>query len=1116
MAGHQAEDVGADINVDSFEEVIFSPEESAEVKQMLANFIYTLGSEQLAGKHLFDALFSSTPGNFRTHFSSAEAFQSWNLFESFRSMLSVMHNPSVLHEAVALLGYRHLHVPLSLQIFVPIRKSILQIFSSVPDFNDAVKQTLTKFLNYIGGALIYIRNNSVDRLKIVIDSWQQAREGTGNGINRVRNRNESKGQDDEDVGSDSDAIDASKQQQSDRQQVNFLGQGQSTVTTFRDMFEINATVMGFGQSSESWMKDILDQWDAIILNISNPSRVTEECRVLVLCLDMYSAEKLALSEFRSSLLATLRSVLPASWSTRHEEAWVWAFGLVAKLIEEDLKKPATYSSAVFDAVQRMSDLDMFQMRKLVYTRFFSLATSGQDFFKQSNTRLHFLSEKVIDLTQAIFKDPKRFVSEISGLGLRHVGFAVPIALFPPFVHAYIEAFHSYVAEPVAVEGWAWSLNLVSKILVRTLIQGSTVVMKAINLNSVEQVRDAIQIAPRKDRAQWLLHVQVGDQHISPLLWSLESGSVKVADAILSDLLMIRADRACYYYGLDELFMRHPDIVKRLSKDAPVLLSSLFSGMIWRSTRTVENGSRRRVNYYIKHILIDEKGRFNEGLKHVVATGMPTIMTHPTAVLLVDLLWNGVVLRQFTMSRLQGVLSLAVFLLSQAILPSLLTPSLSDRSAAVLWFIIFLCRLYNYIIGFSILAAFHLHKLWIWTRNTLRTIIAEIDTDGNGQLDSDELKEAFIRLAMIAKQELSKAIEALTAEDTLDGGEVSGHKVKADKDRNFLGNVTLVVMLMLILMAAQEPMFYCRGSPGWPIGICPAATKAMLYRYSVFSSIAMGGFWLCLIDLAALSTDLSAFLLVLGQVYLTVQEITFALVFLLLAWASAISLLCSVGCNSVPGGKFTDVFNVLNALTGMTVNMYQGDYTAISGAASNQLLLQAVNCFMVMACVVLVNLMIAQLNRSYEYIYADMIGFARLNRAALIVDSMESANMARWNSFIRNLRLDQNLEFDEGDLGPPGGVQVLEKASLHLQRKETIVRYGGTTSGKEPWPADTRSRDEQGSDQRLARLEQHLLKAVKRIDTRQREQSPHGRLVGGGINRLVSAGSKESGASKDSV
>merc|ERR1740121_73461 len=134
-----------------------------------------------------------------------------------------------------------------------------------------------------------------------------------------------------------------------------------------------------------------------------------------------------------------------------------------------------------------------------------------------------------------------------------------------------------------------------------ITEGSTIVMKAINLNSVKQLRRAVGCAPRGKRALWLLNVQVGTQSISPLLWAIETAALQAAEAILQDLLTIRADRESYYYGVDTLFDRHPDIIRIICKDSPALMQSLLDGLIWRS-RVTEKGSRR-VQYFIKHLVI---------------------------------------------------------------------------------------------------------------------------------------------------------------------------------------------------------------------------------------------------------------------------------------------------------------------------------------------------------------------------------------------------------------------------------------------------------------------------------------------------------------------------------
>merc|ERR1712178_194602 len=109
------------------------------------------------------------------------------------------------------------------------------------------------------------------------------------------------------------------------------------------------------------------------------------------------------------------------------------------------------------------------------------------------------------------------------------------------------------------------------------------------------LKKAIQCAPRGERNSWLLLVQVGTQSISPLAWSIESGALEAAESIINDLLVVRADRDRYYYGMDDLFARHPDIVKVLCESAPALMYTLLEGLVWRSRQT--DAGLRRVNFY---------------------------------------------------------------------------------------------------------------------------------------------------------------------------------------------------------------------------------------------------------------------------------------------------------------------------------------------------------------------------------------------------------------------------------------------------------------------------------------------------------------------------------------
>ena len=59
--------------------------------------------------------------------------------------------------------------------------------------------------------------------------------------------------------------------------------------------------------------------------------------------------------------------------------------------------------------------------------------------------------------------------------------------------------------------------------------------------------------------------------------------------------------------MDTLFERHWDIVKTTCNDAQALLPVFLEALIWRS-RATEDG-KRRVNYYLKHLLVDAEGEF---------------------------------------------------------------------------------------------------------------------------------------------------------------------------------------------------------------------------------------------------------------------------------------------------------------------------------------------------------------------------------------------------------------------------------------------------------------------------------------------------------------------------
>ncbi|CAE7767220.1 unnamed protein product [Symbiodinium necroappetens] len=262
---------------------------------------------------------------------------------------------------------------------------------------------------------------------------------------------------------------------------------------------------------------------------------------------------------------------------------------------------------------------------------------------------------ILTIMSDIYTKTHQAVIALSALGLLHAGHGVPEDLVRPFVAAFMGGIKENCPDESIHDGLWWTLDLIGRIFIRTLSEGSTPVIIAINRNTSKAMKLAVANYPRGEREVILLTVQVGTESMSPLIWAVEKGALESAREILNDLLTMRADRARYYYGMEMLFTRHSDIISLLCTKAPSLLPTVFDGLIWRS-KNVKNGMRR-ANYYIASLLRGEDGQLTDSLLDLIKQGDPEIICHPTVVFQADLLWTRLcclpwaAVRQKQMTRL---------------------------------------------------------------------------------------------------------------------------------------------------------------------------------------------------------------------------------------------------------------------------------------------------------------------------------------------------------------------------------------------------------------------------------------------------------------------------------
>mmetsp|Transcript_105817 Transcript_105817/g.306087 ORF Transcript_105817/g.306087 Transcript_105817/m.306087 type:complete len:1164 (-) Transcript_105817:65-3556(-) len=1072
-----------EINSSLFEELHVTKVVTEEVQRSWADFNQAVGSREAVSEAVFSTLYESMRSA-QELFKSPRAMSALRFLNGLQTAIRLLEDPPALKNFAEVLGVQHLDIEVTEARVELFRDAFLDML--LAELGDDI--TLNAqigwrvLLNYLGGVFIYVRVHYAERLHILSSSWTKATKRTAaaegadgfhsedpaaanisgdievpqpaeaehrmpwarnvsgasacstiEAAQRVPWARDTSGASSASARSSppqapkkmtwvrnfSPASNASTCASSQKDHALQDVTNSQIPTNFNDMFLFNAAVMGF--NTQLWMLEVLASMDGIVSNVAKSQNLLEHCSVLVLRLSKYRGS-INLREYKTVMLSSLRSLV-TDWGSSHEFAWSWLWENVENLIRGMLGKPPMQEKALGAFLSSLDEQAVMHIRREVFAKFFLLQPTGQDYFKQSTTRLHFISDKVFAYTLEIFRAPREMVDDLSALGLRHVGYGIPTDLFPAFVDACAQVVRE-MAEDAAADAFAWSLSLIARILTRVIDEGSTIVMKAINVNSTSQLRKALDCAPRGQRAAWMLTIQVGTQSISPLLWAIEAGSIDAAKGILEDLLTIRADREQYYYGMDDLFHRHPDIIKRLCLDATALLPVLLDGLVWRS-RTTEEG-KRRVNYYIKHLLVDSEGFFAPALEWITETKDPALICHPILNIVMDRVWGEVAIPTFLFGKLWFLFTLVIFVLSESVLNHLKPIQHEGEDALVepieVRASIFACRIFIY--TFSMGQQFLYH-----TKCAMRDI----------------RYRRFIRIGPLHVPEYLSNVQ-----------EFSG----------------FCLLCVLLLMLTMEPILYClrhQNKGELLVWHCKEADQTREF-YAVLSAIATLLYAMLLSDLAVFSAKMSAFRLICGRLLSELGLFASATIFLTLTFACAASAL------EQANPDFAGIAKSGVQFMRITLGMFSTHFDLLS---EYPVLMVVGVIYVIISMIFMLNVLTAQIVCAYSLAYQDMLGYARLNRCMILVSTMEAVPQQRFQNFVRSLRLEEPLEFGEGDVGVPGGIQVREPACLNATTRDAILRFGGTTATSEPWPYHADANRVLTDAEHFEKLEKLMEKATKR-------------------------------------
>eukprot|EP00927_Polykrikos_kofoidii_P030131 TRINITY_DN2598_c0_g1_i1.p1 TRINITY_DN2598_c0_g1~~TRINITY_DN2598_c0_g1_i1.p1 ORF type:complete len:1095 (-),score=162.84 TRINITY_DN2598_c0_g1_i1:273-3557(-) len=1000
-AAAEAAEGNSELNTTSLEELHVDEASIEAAQEAWRTFVGSAASKEAAADAVYGALFDASPA-LQYLFVSPRAIAAGKFFGGIASFVGSLTDPPALKIAVEGLAFWHLPIDATATRVIIFRDALLDLFQIElgSKFTPVAFAAFRALFNYVGGSYIFIKKFYAARINLLNESWTLANKG--------------KDKDQEDAEEHDDKSDKIHEAHTEGGQGANRSESliQNVPTTFTDMFQFNAAVMGFGASV--WMNDVLATIHNIVTNVSNPLRLEEECDFLVCRISKSSTGKVNLAEFKSGMLASLRSLLPKDWTTQHEVAWSWMWDLVEKNVTKNMGRPAKWERAYAKFLDGIDEDTGFRLRRDIYARFFSLAPAGQEYFKQSNTYLHLVSTKVLTMAIDIFRDPVRMIDEISGVGLRHVGYGVSPDFFSPFASSTVEVVAGFTSDEECIEGFKWSIGLMAKSTMRTLIEGSTIVMKSININTRKSMKQAISNAPRGERFKWMLLIQVGSQNISPLAWAIQSGALEASAAMIEDLVTFRADREKYYYGAEELFTRHPKIVMTLLRDAPSIVPGLLDGLVWRSR--IASDGMRRTNYYLKHLLVDPDGKFSKTLDWITRVNDPKLVCHPVLAILSDLVWTRVAMVAFIIRKSWFVFTLIVFVLGQAVFPWV-------EEDDVIRCLIFAFRCIIYVLSLGNLLVGHTRKSWLAYRkgNTIKL-------------------GRFVSIP--------------------------------DYLSNWQEPAQLLLALLLVTMLCTEPILYClqSDSTGLFLYDCPEVGGVKKVN-SEISMFAMLIYSVLLIDLGVFNNSVSAYLLTCARMTSELALFVFALAVILICFA------CGLSCVEQHLYEFHGPVNASLAF----LELFNGIFNSeryVNDIKEELIVICFVFLFIIVAQCFLLNLFIAQLTCAYRSVYADMVGYARIKRIQVIMETMPGVSPQRFEKFVGSLALNKRIEFNEGDMGVAGGVAMSEPAKDHPTTVDIIKRFGGSTSPDMQWPEDSTAGDDES--EKFERLELLIRRAMERM------------------------------------
>jgi hypothetical protein len=264
------------------------------------------------------------------------------------------------------------------------------------------------------------------------------------------------------------------------------------------MVKLNASMTG---ANPAYITIMLDGFGDIVRDVCKYGQLQEQTDILAMRIAKDITGSIKTSEFKVCMLASMRSLIPGSWNTRYEQAWLWLWDSIDVQLKESLLLPSKYEKPVDRWVTSLERQERRDIGMAVWGRMFVIDPDSERIFNQSNERLMFIVEKALEFSGTIYQEPTRMNQDIGALGLRHIMFGAKPENFQLFCQVMEAELTSRQVDKLVVAGIIWSLKVIACIMARTVEEGSTPILEAALANSPKKLKQLLNQQPRGTRSK---------------------------------------------------------------------------------------------------------------------------------------------------------------------------------------------------------------------------------------------------------------------------------------------------------------------------------------------------------------------------------------------------------------------------------------------------------------------------------------------------------------------------------------------------------------------------------------------------------------------------------------